>query len=100
MSRQIFDFVVPTQTEDVPIEMPIGAKILCVDSERSRGGTMKIVFWAEVETEAKIVIRRFRTFKSRQEINRGYRYLGTAINEFEVLHLFEREVGFFFGSGV
>ncbi|MCP5006558.1 MAG: hypothetical protein GY941_21850 [Planctomycetes bacterium] len=83
MSMQVWKYKIePLST----LEMPIGAKILCVDCQR---GTPTM--WVLVDTDAMKVNRKFHTYGTGEAIDANSTYIGTfqMDNGFLVFHVFE-----------
>ena len=79
--RTVHKYKIPDAVTHVP--MPAGAKILCVNIQRGIA-----VIWAEVDTEAAEVVRKFRFVGTGWEVPDGI-YVGTAFHEHLVWHIYE-----------
>ena len=67
------------------IEMPIGAKIIKVDTQGNEG-----MFWAEVDTSMPYEQRYFDVIGTGWEVPTGLTYIGSYLQEMYVWHIYER----------
>ncbi len=67
------------------IEMPMGAKIIKVDTQGEQG-----MFWAEVDTDNFYETRYFDVIGTGWEVPEGLPYVGTYLQGEFVWHIYER----------
>ncbi len=85
--KTIWKFEIPVQDEISEVLMPKGAKIVHVGSQPDR---RNIALWAQVDSEAKKVIRRFKVYGTGHPLMAGT-YVGTVlVGDMLVWHVFER----------
>ena len=72
--------------ESIPISMPAGAEILCVQAQGQEAS-----IWALVDRQAELVPRVFRVYKTNRPIDQNVRYIGTVVvmGQAPVFHVFE-----------
>ena len=86
--RQIWKYIVYVTAPPQPLQMPVGARILHVDSQRPTGDA--VTFWAEVDPQAERETRTFMVFPTGFDIDEGVEYVGTAMPIPELVwHLYE-----------
>lgn len=84
MSAQVWKYPLKAAGENV-LEMPYGAEVLAVQPQAG----VLVMLWAEVNTTAPMVTRRFFVAMTGQDLPVGRKYVGTAQINWLVVHVFE-----------
>ena len=87
---EIWKFEIPQNTTGM-VNMPSGAEIISVDTQRDPGGNEHIAVWAIVDPLARYVGRRFEIVGTGQTVYVGYlkKFVGTVFIGSYVWHIFD-----------